>query len=61
MKWVDETVPDSMRAWSWASRTFLVFGESAETRPFLRRRVTGSSGILLSRDPSLNSSLISII
>jgi hypothetical protein len=40
MKWVDETVPDSMRAWSWASRTFLVFGESAETRPFLRRRPT---------------------
>ena len=40
MKWVDETVPDSMRAWSWASRTFLVFGESAETRPLLRRRPT---------------------
>ena len=40
MKWVDETVPDSMRAWSWASRTFLVFGECAETQPFLRRRPT---------------------
>ena len=41
MKWVDETVPDSMRAWSWASRTFLVFGESAETRPSSSARSTG--------------------